>query len=154
MMNQYGLGTTDPFALFVLELQLMKMCRVLGVTDSQLATIDPYNYMKIHKFEEQNISYLDYIIGTGVGGKGASFSFDESSVKDFDSATKEVYNNKETKVGEMAVVFMQVYAPSTADVFDNYLKTFLTAETLSFGVAPTATLWVNAKLIKGATMFL
>ena len=148
--TQYGLGTSTSFCVICSRIAADKnLAKDLGTSDEILATADPYTYMKTHKYPGFEVSYLDYIIGSGTGGKGTSFSRLNTNVaKDFNPVSTSSSIPTQKSLGQIAVVFMQVAAPDGKDVLDNYLKTFFSAQTASFAIAPTATAAVDLQAFK------
>lgn len=148
MLKQYALEEVVPFCVICSRIAADKtLASDLGVSEADLATVDPYDYMRTHKIPEGEISYLDYITGSGVGGKGASFGFSESAIAKFDLESQKKLGKNQKNFSEVAVVFMQASAPDTKGIFDNYLKTFFVAETASFVISPTLTAATNTRVL-------
>ncbi len=154
MLKQYALGKSVPFCVICSRIAVDKtLAADLGVGDKDLATVDPYDYMKTHKIPGGEISYLDDIIGNTVGGKGTSFGLSKSSVANFDEQSKKALSQNQNNFTQLAVIFVQASAPDTAGVLDNYLKTFFLAESASFIVSPSISAGINLKALKLAGDF-
>jgi hypothetical protein len=92
-----------------------------------LANVDVLDYMNKHQAPNKEVSYLEAIIGEGsVSDSGLDVDFEKISDVEFDGkkvgdAVTEVAQNPEKNKGteELAVLFMQISAPSGKEVLKN-----------------------------------
>lgn len=152
LANSFGIGETEPFCVICSRISVDSSLKE-EFGDTNLVNVNPFEYMSSHKITDGEISYLDFITTSGVGGKGASFSFSKENVfNNFDSSTLQDYSSvsNEDKFEQLAIIYTQAYAPDSADVWQTYLNTFFIAEIGAYSVAPNAMNWLNTLTVKTA----
>lgn len=118
---------------------------------------DPLKYMITHKIPNKDISYYNYFAGEGSNIqisdeiKIPNLQFDNDGkiigVKDGDGGTVSTEPGEVTQSDELAVLFMQVSAPSQKDVWFNIGRTVGGASLFSFATSPPATIALGGKAL-------
>ncbi len=146
LAETYGIGSVGSSCIICSRIAFDK--ENLEKSEINLKEIDVMKYMMTHAVPDKDISYYGYIAGEGglISVKDDIQIIDIDEVKTDDGTELKLGNNlnidledvpqEAADTEELAVVFMQVSAPSHTGVIKNTLSTLGIGYGVSFGLAP------------------
>lgn len=120
-----------------------------SIGEEGLIKIDPLTYMMTHRVPNKEVSYYEYLAGKSpIALSSQTFTIPtgvDSSGEPEETVVLEKSEVEKEKIDEIAVLFMQISAPTVEDTWINIGQSALGVGAATFVTAPTLT-------VKAATM--